>query len=311
MSANTINRHRFIIDRIRRSPCTRDELVRALEGSHSVHRSVRTVQRDIEHIRHTYGLSIVYSRTTKNYHIEDSDTNASKVVRFLGEASLLPSLRQLMPDDITQHGKWDGWKFVQFEESEAHQSTQLFPELLSAIIQRKVLKITYNPGFEGRKDYEVRPLLLKEYQHRWYLGCRKSGDDAFRSFALDRIIEAHVTSKTFKSRAQDGPSNYYQDVIGISHDPDSPNAQIVKIACSTIEANYMRSSPWHPSQIEVGVDATTGEYVFSLFVEINYELVQTILHHRDKVRVVSPESLREELRSTLASMLDSYGKHKG
>lgn len=311
MSANTINRHRFIIDRIGRSPCTLDELVRALERSHSVHTSTRTVQRDIENIRHTYGLKIVYSRTTRTYHIDDSDTNASKVVRFLGEASLLPSLRQLMPDDMTLHGKWDGWKFVQFEESEAHQSTLLFPDLLSAIMQRKVLRVSYNPGFDGRKDYEVRPLLLKEYQHRWYLGCRKTTDNAFRSFALDRIIEAQVTSKTFNSRTQDSPSNYYQDVIGISHDPDHPSARIVKIACSPVEANYMRSSPWHPSQKEEGVDATTGEHLFSLFVEINYELVQTILRHRDKVRVVSPESLREELRSTLASMLRLYGKHKG
>lgn len=105
MSANTINRHRFIIDRIRRSPCTRDELVRAVDGSHSVHTSVRTVQRDIEHVRHEYGVIIVYSRTTKNYHIDDSDTNASKVMHFLGEASLLDLVLQT-------HGAKIDWPHV-------------------------------------------------------------------------------------------------------------------------------------------------------------------------------------------------------
>lgn len=293
------------MEKLRRGRCTLDELVSAVEVSQASHASKRTVQRDLERIRHEYGVGIAYSKTLNGYYLEEQEGQADKVARFLEQAGVVSSLRQMLPTEAA-NGQAGAWRFVQFDQGDAHSSTGLFPELLTAIKGHRVLRIRYNPGFDGEKDYEVRPLLLKEYQHRWYLACRKMKGSAFRSLALDRIIYVQDAGRSFRPNAMDDPSMFYRHVIGISHDPDNGQPRLVRIASTPKEAHYLRSSPWHPSQEEEGIDPKTGEHLFTLYVELNYELVQVILRHRDQVRVIGPDALREEVADTLRAAVSRY-----
>ena len=70
------------------------------------------------------------------------------------------------------------------------------------------------------------------------------------------------------------------------------------------QSMYFRSLPLHSSQKEV---ETHDDYsVFSYFLTTDYDLKQDILSFGDKVEVLEPKELRDEMKEMIKSLIIMY-----
>ena len=97
--------------------------------------------------------------------------------------------------------------------------------------------------------------------------------------------------------------DYFKDCFGISHS-DDPKPERIRIKVLGAQVNYVRALPIHESQREVekGEDWSIFEY----HLEPCYNFYQQLLWHREKLEVLEPESVRNEIKALLKKMLEAY-----
>ena len=97
---------------------------------------------------------------------------------------------------------------------------------------------------------------------------------------------------------------YFANVIGIFVNNDLPVTKVMIRAYGT-QAEYLRSTPLHKSQSE-------GKSKYGEFAEFTYrlcitqEFVSQLLAMGDKVEVLEPEELREEMKKRITAMFNFY-----
>lgn len=141
--------------------------------------------------------------------------------------------------------------------------------------------------------------MPKDVQAPLVSDCQGGGD-----FCLDnRTIDVRVNNEKFKYPDDFRPEEYFKDAFGIH----KALAKDVVLKAYGNEADYLRSAPIHPSQeeIEQGDDYA----VFTLHVGIDaWEFYQEILSHGNRIEVLGPQSLRDDIAKTIDKMRERYGK---
>jgi predicted DNA-binding transcriptional regulator YafY len=128
--------------------------------------------------------------------------------------------------------------------------------------------------------------------------------DGLRTIALDRILDMKVLSTNFEMPKYFDAKKYFANVIGIFVNKDLP-VKKVKIRAYGIQAEYLRSTPLHKSQSEVR--SKHGEFAeFTYRLCITPELVSQLLAMGDKVEVLEPQELREEMKVKIKNSLERY-----
>ena len=150
------------------------------------------------------------------------------------------------------------------------------------------------------KEHTVEPYHLKEYNGRWYLlGMTNKG---LTTFALDRFGSLEITTKTFKRDAKIDPKEGFLNQIGISWGDDDPT--IVHLLFTPDQANYVKTLPWHSSQKIIKEDENGLEV--ELFVTLNFELEQLILAQGNRVKVLEPATLANNVKTLLKDAFEQY-----
>ena len=164
----------------------------------------------------------------------------------------------------------------------------------------------YETDLEGEhlQTFHMQPYAMKVYNHRWYLlGYLKEQND-IRTIALDRILHLKVLKTKFTLPEKFDARKYFENVIGIYTNKELPVVE-VKIRAYGVQAEYLRSVPLHKSQSE-------GRSKHGEFAEFSYrlcetpELISQLLAMGDKIEVLEPESLREEIKRKLICCLTKY-----
>ena len=125
-----------------------------------------------------------------------------------------------------------------------------------------------------------------------------------RTIALDRILDLKILSTSFELPEDFDARKYFANVVGIFVNNDLPVTKVMIRAYGT-QAEYLRSTPLHKSQAE-------GRSKYREFAEFNYrlcitpELVSQLLAMGDKVEVLEPEELREEMKKRITAMFNFY-----
>jgi predicted DNA-binding transcriptional regulator YafY len=115
-----------------------------------------------------------------------------------------------------------------------------------------------------------------------------------------------VLTKSFTLPEDFDAQKYFSNVVGIFVNKDLPITK-VKIRAYGIQAEYLRSTPLHKSQSEG--KSKHGEFAdFTYRLCVTPELVSLLLAMGDKVEVLEPEELREEIKKQLQITLNRYGK---
>ena len=157
---------------------------------------------------------------------------------------------------------------------------------------------------EHLQEFHIQPYALKVFNRRWYLLGYIKEKRALRTIALDRVLDLKVLSTSFKLPEDFDARKYFANVVGVFVNKDLPVTK-VKIRAYGIQAEYLRSTPLHKSQSEVR--SKHGEFAeFTFRLCVTPELVSQLLAMGDKVEVLEPEELREEMKKRINNMFNFY-----
>jgi predicted DNA-binding transcriptional regulator YafY len=229
----------------------------------------RTVQRDLKTLRDLCYIEIKYNRFNNGYFI---DTESASNIEY-----------------------------IDFDRNSLLLKNEILGKMLSAIVDRS--KITFehqNFWHNETKLIELYPHLLKQYQNRWYVfGCFPNGD--FRSFGLERISNLAVLREIFKPKMKH-PKDAFDEVVGLVF--SQSKIEDVILSYSAEQGKYIKTQPIHSSQKTLIDDE--NEFRIQLRVRPNYELQEQILKQGERVKVIEPDWLKEEIKSRMINALKNY-----
>ncbi len=299
-----ISRYLLIIKKLKAKPYTsyeelknyienQIEFLQMLDDQLSVGLSLRTLQRDIKEISNNFGIDIEYSRSGKGYHIIQSETENMNFQRMMEAFDLFNSL------NLTQ----DLSPFIDLEKRKP-QGTENLYGLLHAIKNKFLIKFDYQKFWDDDISQRIaEPYAMKEFKNRWYLMAKDKKDWKIKSFALDRLSNLEITSKTFIYPENFHIEEHYRYCFGII-DPNKEELEDIVLSFDPIEGKYIKTLPLHSSQ-HILID-NEQELRIKLKLFVTYDLVMELLSHGYNLKVLQPESLIEEIRSVHEKAFKQY-----
>ncbi len=295
----TLHIYALILEKLSRQNSTSLQDLNAFLVSHDLGKSERTIARYIEQMRHEFGLDIIYDVSNKGYVFQKS--NDFEVELFLNFLQLAISTGI---DVGGKKNREDLMQMVQFDTNQRLQGIESLKDLLFAIQNKRYINFVHtNYHTDRTTSYRIKPILLKQYQNRWYV-IGEINEGEYRTFGCDRISSLNIEAKTFVAKNNKEVRKKFEQVIGLNY--SEGKMEKVKLELSPLQAKYLKASPLHPSQyIE---SETRDAVVFVLELIPNYELIQKILMMSDQVKVLAPASLRFEVKKHLLATLELYKK---
>lgn len=261
---------------------------------------LRTFHEQRKGIKEMFGVEIVCDRSHGNvYYVKNPEVlDKQKVAKWLLHKYSIPqdfATFNCMKDRILLE--------------EIPLGTSFLDDIIEAMQKNTELRIDYQ-RYEGEQDEEhlqtfhIQPYALKVFNRRWYLLGYIKEKHALRTIALDRILDLKILSTSFELPEDFDARKYFANVVGIFVNNDLPVTK-VKIRAYGIQADYLRSTPLHKSQSEG--KSKHGEFAeFTYRLCVTPELVSQLLAIGDKVEVLEPEELREEMKKRINNMFNFY-----
>lgn len=253
----------------------------------------RTFFRDKEFIGETFQLEIEYDKRLRKYELVDSkEIKGTPLVKYLlgnFHVSHLTAITMKHKDKVMVH--------------DMNTGVELLSVVMDAIDRKRTLRFKYTSYYQKEKEYsyEVIPCFIRLFEHRWYLICEYTDRSQTRVLALERMNEVEVGMKEMIPSPEINPKNFYKDCFGIIRDDKHPVCVRIKVYDKQVD--YVRSLPIHASQKEI--EAGEGYAIFEYRLRPSFDFVQHLLWHK-KIEVLTPLSLREEMKRELEEMLERY-----
>ena len=170
------------------------------------------------------------------------------------------------------------------------------------IVNRQVLKITYEHFVKGKMVHVVHPYYLKEYNNRWFLfGITEQKRDFLISLPLDRMVDIEPMHIEYIPNKNFNFEEYFEDVVGVSVPMSgTPDKVVLKFEKSRFP--YVVTKPLHPSQRIIDKD----ECIVQIEVHQNSELNSLIFSFGDQVEVLAPDSLRNQFKAKINKLSEKY-----
>jgi len=310
---NALIRYR-IIDRMIRNPYktypSKSDLREACEESlfgstYGDHICDSTIEKDLFAMRMEHDAPIKYSRKHEGYYYEDPDYTINDIplsedelesIRFavqtLQQFQEVPYFKEFGSaiDKIATRVAVAGTEgnetsaFIGFETAYSSIGNQWLPLLLTAIQEKKTCHFTYASFKTGiAKERNVLPVYLKEYRNRWYLISFDLEKSDWITYALERMDGLVVNEVQHLLKEAFNPSSFFAETIGITTEKKA--AERIALRVNDIASKYIESQPLHSSQEKIG----TNQFV--LTVQINEELIRTLLGFMGELQIISPAHL--------------------
>jgi predicted DNA-binding transcriptional regulator YafY len=171
----------------------------------------------------------------------------------------------------------------------------VFRIVAGSVLERRRLRFRYRARTNaGDSRREVSPQRLTHYRDNWYLDAWDHDREALRSFAVDRISEAHADSEA----ARDLDAVELDAVLASSYGifAGKPRAWAT-VRFSAHAARWVADEHWHSQQR--GRWLADGRYELTLPYSNSSELVRDVLKYGADAEVVAPTELREEMKIQL------------
>ena len=331
---NALTRYRLIDNRMtirhKQTP-TLQELVDYVSEKLEMPISVSMIQKDIYAMRYDESLGfnapIEYSQAKRGYLYTDPNYSINHIpvseedlqgleiaIGILEQFKEIPAIR-IFDDAISKiassvrlsREKTDQQSggILLLDRPKRYQGIEFMTDIVDAIHRKRVLRLSYLPFTRAEaKKHTVHPYFIKEYNGRMYLigkDIHPTKEAKFLTFAFDRMQDAICMNQTFVEEELDR-ENYFKATIGITLPGTKP--ECIELQFNSSQANYLRSQPLHHSQVIV--KENKDKIVVQLQLVVNYELMSLILSFGDKIRVLKPKSLSQEINEILQRALFQY-----
>lgn len=340
VNRNTLLRYKTIDRMLRKGrKVTLDELIEACNdalyetnGYGEVSR--RTIQHDIQEMRYSQALGYYapikvvdkkyYKYDEYGYTITQIPISSEDMVQLSEAVDLLKQMSSFKGfdgvedvvnrlEDYVSSMRYKVEPVILLESNEQLRGLEYISDLHDAITSKEPIEITYKSFRSSEAStFCFSPYILKEFRNRWFVFGRRHDytDKPLFNLALDRIEyisdapkgERYLCDKSFR------PKEYFQDMIGVTRNMDSP-IEHVRFIASALEAPYIRTKPFHQSQRELETQAD-GSVLFCIDVILNHELERDLLGYGEGITVLSPESLVEKIQKRVVESLENYKKQR-
>lgn len=300
MARNLLSKYFWIIDTIRRRRrISRRELTELwLKSDVSEGRALtrRTFYNYREAILDIFGLSIECDNSTFEYYITEEDAHSREVTDWM--------LNSAAVNDIIATGRSVASRICLEDVPSARTYLGV---IIDALRQNRVIVFDYNNFTRSRPDCDVtlEPYFVRIFHQRWYVIGRNVRENRVKTYALDRMDQVHLSSKTFALPPDVNADDYFRDSFGLV--VTRAAAKTVTLRVDHVQAKYLRALPLHASQEEFVHD---GFSLFRYRMRITDDLVEELMSKADRITVVSPPELRVMLIDRLRRALAPYDENK-
>ena len=255
---------------------------------------LRTFHEHEDGVREMFGVNIECNRTNNTYYVQNPEAlNFNKPQKWLLNQYNIPK------DFLVDYKMRD--RILLEKMAKGHEWVK---PIIQAMQKNEELEIDYQKFEESLETFHVQPYALKVYNRRWYLLGYVKEKEVIRTLGLDRMNHLQTTTKHFKFPKDFDAQKYYANTIGVYVNDENPVTE-VKIRAYKEQVEYIRSSPLHKSQSEV--KSKYGEFAeFTYRVSITPELISHLLAMGDRVEVLEPVELREEMKEKINNMFNLY-----
>jgi len=288
--------------------------------------SVKTAQRDIDHLRDRFNAPLSYDFTRRGYSYSNDlyelpglPGSQQEILCLLMAQSLLnrsaggyisrelDKLREKLflaaqPSGLSAEsvGKlfsavWSGFSPVQ---------EKIFRVVTHALLKNRLIRFTYrSPASDETTTRIGEPHHLQFYMASWVLiaYCRERQD--FRKFYLSRMTDLQLLEAVFEPRSEDDWRPLLENAFGLFQ---GWKCVPVILRFSPFRARWIREQQWHPDQTLA--ERPDGGLDLTLLVADFREIKMKILQFGADCEVLSPEALRIEVQSEIARMAEMYRK---
>ena len=293
----SIARYNLIIKKLRKQPADFEQISTYLSleselQEYNFNVSKRTFQRDLDDIRSLYNIDIVYDFSRKVYFI-DLEEQPELNERILEAFDTFNALN--ITDRLSN--------YIHFEKRRP-QGTENLYGLLHAIKNKVQISFSYKKFWEDEMSQRTaEPYALKEFKNRWYVLANDLKDNKVKSFALDRLTELEITRKKFQLPIDFDVNEHYKYCFGIIS-PNEHQPQEVILSFDPFQGKYIKTLPLHESQVILKDNEEVLLIKLTLF--LTHDFLMEILSYGDNVKVIQPESLIEDLKTSYENALKLY-----
>ncbi|AFI85404.1 helix-turn-helix transcriptional regulator [Methylophaga nitratireducenticrescens] len=177
-----------------------------------------------------------------------------------------------------------------------------FINVSHALLTRQQLEIDYwQWQTDSTETRIISPQRLVYYRDNWYLDAWCHKRQALRTFSVDAICR----SKQIANTAEDIDSEQLNAHVTPGYGIFAGQVQgIAQLKFSKAISKRVSRENWHPDQQSHWTDL--GEYQLSVPYSDTRELTRDILRFGSDIEVLSPESLREQVKQELEKTLKKY-----
>ena len=119
---------------------------------------------------------------------------------------------------------------------------------------------------------------------------------------MDRISDLEIAPSTFKPKKYDAEKDF-ENSFGIISTLDETPEEIV-LSFDSDQGKYIKTLPLHHSQ-EILVD-DDDEFRIKLTLFPTYDFEREILSHGSSVKIISPLSFKNHLKSEVKKMMNNF-----
>lgn len=246
--------------------------------------SPRSFDRYRKDLEDEFGVILKYHKADDGYSLEfEDEIDKNKFFYFFELAMKTDVLYDLISEDRK------ALEILDFERIGEFAGMDWIQPIFKAIKNKKIIAFKHKRfTAEFYKDYSIYPYKLREYQGRWYVIGYDIQARMVKNFGLSRIDNLTVSNQPFVEKPDYDVLEKYDHIIGVSN--QDKRIEKVVLRLTDFQANYLRTLPLHPTQVELDT-APDGFVDLQYKLVVNYELVQRIWMLGKEIEVMAPDSL--------------------
>jgi predicted DNA-binding transcriptional regulator YafY len=283
--------------------------------------SLDTLEKDIRNMKQSevFEAPIVFCRKNLGYYYSDSNYSINSIPLTDSDISSIKEALDLVNN--LSGGNRVNERFSHAIQKILATYKEQFPE---SDTRRKIILTDYVQGAKGYENFNtlfkacknqnpvsfshysynyrefkaviVHPILLKEFENRWYLVGYSESHHAIRTFGLDRIYEPLALKRKYIDSDEKEVESYCNDIYGVYPIENQPK-QIITFLTSIKITNYFEAYPIHSSQRPEKNES--GSSFFTIDVVPSMELIRLFRSYGKNLEVINPEWLRAQTKTLL------------
>lgn len=253
----------------------------------------KTFGRYKNYISNVFAIDIEYNKHTNSYYIANlNDIRSNAIYKYLLSAFHIQGLTEL----AVKHKE----KVIL---ENAPSGVEFLHTILEAIDNNWIVEFDYH-SFNKKTvtHHKLMPCFLKTWEHRWYLIAEPLSRKTPTVYALERISNIHLLQEKHLPSVHIDPLQYFEGSYGINHDESMP--LLIKIKVYGSQVDYVKARPIHKSQQEI--ESCDDWSIFTYWIKPSYNFYQNLLWHREKIEVLEPICVREEMKEIVEKIRNQY-----